>query len=86
MLYEVITPALPEWRILSSVDEIVENAGGIPELEEQTKRKAAQFLISDFGFQSFGLTLKDGRMYLLEPFEHQKNLSKTNFSDSYNFV
>jgi len=74
-------PALPEWRILSSVDEIVENAGGIPELEEQTKRKAAQFLISDFGFQSFGLTLKDGRMYLLEPFEHQKNLSKTNFSD-----
>ena len=74
-------PALPEWKNLSHTAEINETFGGIPENEEKSKRIAARFLISDFGFQSFGLTLLDGRMYLLEPFEHQQNLSKMNFSD-----
>ena len=74
-------PALPEWKTFLNENEIVETSGGIKQFEEQTKRTAARFLISDFDFQSFGLTLRDGRMYLLEPFEHQQNLSKMNFSD-----
>lgn len=74
-------PSLPEWKTLDSTDKIVETAGGIPEFDELSKRQAARFLISDYGFQSFGITLIDGRMYFLEPFEHQTSLSKMNFSD-----
>lgn len=74
-------PALSDWKNLSSVDKIIEDNGGISKTDEITKREAAQFLISDFGFQSFGITLIDGRMYFLEPFEHQSSLSKINFSD-----
>ena len=74
-------PKLSEWGILSSIDKINEASGGISDSEEVSKRVAAKFLISELGFQSFGITLTDGRMYLLEPFEHQSNLSKVNFSD-----
>lgn len=74
-------PALPEWKTLPNVEKIESSNGGISEFEEKSKRQAARFLISDFGFQSFGITLTDGRMYFLEPYEHQKNLSKMNFSD-----
>ena len=74
-------PKLSEWHILSNIDKINEKNGGIPELDEISKRTAAKFLISDFGFQSFGITLSNGEMYFLEPFEHQANLSKLNFSD-----
>lgn len=74
-------PKISEWHRLSSVDKINEKIGGIPELDEISKRTAAKFLISDFGFQSFGITLATGEMYFLEPFEHQANLSKLNFSD-----
>jgi signal transduction histidine kinase len=74
-------PKLSEWGILSSTDKINEENGGISDSEEVSKRVAAKFLISELGFQSFGITLTDGRMYLLEPFEHQSNLSKVNFSD-----
>ena len=82
-LFEAVEtyPALSSWKNLSSIDKIVEEEGGIPKTEEKTMREGAQFLISDFGFQSFGITLNDGRMYFLEPFEHQSNLSKMNFSD-----
>jgi len=72
---------LSEWRTLSGIDKINEENGGITDSEEISKRAAAKFLISDLGFQSFGITLTDGRMYFLEPFEHQSNLSKVNFSD-----
>jgi len=74
-------PALPEWKTLPNIEKIEQKNGGIPEFDELSKRQAAKFLISDFGFQSFGVTLTDGRMYFLEPFEHQSNLSKMNFSD-----
>jgi len=74
-------PKLSEWRTLSSIDKINEVNGGISNSEEVSKRVAAKFLISELGFQSFGITLEDGRMYFLEPFEHQSNLSKMNFSD-----
>ena len=74
-------PALSHWNDLLSLNKMVEEQGGIPKAEESEKRKAAQFLISDFGFQSFGITLNDGRMYFLEPYEHQTSLSKLNFSD-----
>ena len=74
-------PKLSEWEQLSSVENIKDELGGIPEFDETEKRKAAKFLISDFGFQSFGITLIDGSMYFLEPYEHQSNLSKVNFSD-----
>jgi signal transduction histidine kinase len=74
-------PKLPEWKILLNEDKIIEEQGGISENDEKAKREGAKFLISNFGFQSFGITLTDGRMYLLEPFEHQFNLSKMNFSD-----
>jgi signal transduction histidine kinase len=82
-LFEAVEayPALSDWKNLSSIDKIVEDNGGIPKTEEKSKREAAQFLISDFGFQSFGITLNDGRMYFLEPFKHQSSLSKMNFSD-----
>ena len=82
-LFDVVEayPALPEWRTLSSIEKIEQKNGGISEFDELSKRKAAKFLISDVGFQSFGITLTDGRMYFLEPFEHQSNLSKMNFSD-----
>ena len=82
-LFEAVEayPALSDWKNISSVDKIVEEEGGIPKTEEKSMREAALFLISDFGFQSFGITLNDGRMYFLEPFEHQSNLSKMNFSD-----
>ena len=82
-LFEAVEtyPALSDWKNLSSIDKIDEEQGGIPKTEEKTKREAARFLISDFGFQSFGITLNDGRMYFLEPFEHQSSLSKMNFSD-----
>ncbi len=72
-------PKLSEWEQLSSVENIKDELGGIPEFDETEKRKAAKFLISDFGFQSFGITLIDGSMYFLEPYEHQSNLSKVNF-------
>ena len=74
-------PNLPEWKLLSYSDKIIDEQGGISELEEISKREGAKFLISNLGFQSFGVTLIDGRMYFLEPFEHQSNLSKMNFSD-----
>ncbi len=74
-------PNLPEWKLLSYEDKIIEEQGGISEFEEISKREGAKFLISNLGFQSFGITLIDGRMYFLEPFEHQSNLSKLNFSD-----
>jgi signal transduction histidine kinase len=74
-------PKLSEWRVLSDIDKIDDENGGILESEEISKRVAAKFLISELGFQSFGITLTDGRMYFLEPFEHQSNLSKMNFSD-----
>jgi len=74
-------PNLTDGKTLYSLDKVEEKNGGIPESEETSKREAAKFLISNFGFQSFGITLNDGRMYLLEPYEHQENLSKTNFSD-----
>ena len=82
-LFDVVEayPALPEWRTLYSIEKIEQKNGGISEFDELSKRKAAKFLISDVGFQSFGITLTDGRMYFLEPFEHQSNLSKMNFSD-----
>ena len=73
--------SLSEWKELESTDKIEINSGGIPESDESLKRQAARLLISDYGFQSFGITLIDGRMYFLEPFEHQSNLSKMNFSD-----
>ena len=73
--------ALPEWKTLPNIEKIDQKNGGISELDELSKRQAAKFLISDLGFQSFGITLTDGRMYFLEPFEHQSNLSKLNFSD-----
>jgi hypothetical protein len=74
-------PNLSEWSNLSSTDKINEDIGGISEFDEISKREAAKFLISNFGFQSFGITLSNGEMYFLEPFEHQSNLSKLNFSD-----
>jgi len=74
-------PALPEWRTLPSIEKIEQKNGGISEFDELSKRQAAKFLISNVGFQSFGITLTDGRMYFLEPFDHQSNLSKMNFSD-----
>jgi len=74
-------PKLSEWKTLPDIDKINEENGGISDSDEAPKRVAAKFLISDFGFQSFGITLPDGRMYFLEPFEHQSNLSKVNFSD-----
>jgi len=74
-------PDLPEWKNLEEIDQVKETSGGIPKSSEVSKRQAARFLISDYGFQSFGITLLDGRMYFLEPFEHQSNLSKLNFSD-----
>ena len=82
-LFDVVEayPALPEWRTLYSIEKIEQKNGGISEFDELSKRQAAKFLISDVGFQSFGITLTDGRMYFLEPFEHQSNLSKMNFSD-----
>ena len=55
-------PKLSEWRTLSGIDKINEEDGGISDSEESSKRVAAKFLISDLGFQSFGITLPDGRM------------------------
>ena len=82
-LFEAVEayPAISHWSDLSSLNSMNNEQGGIPKSEESEKREAAQFLISDFGFQSFGITLNDGRMYFLEPYEHQTNLSKMNFSD-----
>ena len=74
-------PTALEWNSLPSIEKIDQNKGGVSEFDELTKRQAAKFLISEFGFQSFGITLTDGRMYLLEPIEHQSSLSKANFSD-----
>ena len=74
-------PNLSEWSNFSSTDKINEDNGGISEFDEISKREAAKFLISNFEFQSFGITLSNGEMYFLEPFEHQSNLSKLNFSD-----
>ena len=74
-------PALPEWKTLPDIEKIESSNGGISKFEEKSKRQAAKFLISDFRFQSFGITLTDGRMYFLEPYEHQINLSKMDFSD-----
>jgi len=82
-LFDIVEayPALPEWKTLPDIEKIEQKNGGISEFDELSKRQAAKFLISNVGFQSFGITLTDGRMYFLEPFEHQSNLSKLNFSD-----
>ena len=49
--------------ILDYIDKIDEEKGGIPQNDEKIKRDAAGVLISEWGFQSFGITLADGRMY-----------------------
>jgi signal transduction histidine kinase len=70
-----------EWKSLDQLDLFDSMMGGIPENAESEKRNIARYLINEFGFQSFGITTVDGRMYLLEPFEAQLSLSKHNFAD-----
>ena len=71
----------PDWKTLPHADLFDESIGGIPEDVEPNKRKTARYFIEQFGFQSFGITTLDGKMYLLEPFSDQLSLSKLNFSD-----
>ena len=72
---------LHDWKYLDNLNSINSTIGGIPENEEYEKRDIARYLIKEFGFQSFGITSVDGRMYLLEPFKDQLSLSKYNFAD-----
>ncbi|MFB5607405.1 MAG: ATP-binding protein [Candidatus Nitrosomaritimum yanchengensis] len=72
---------LDEWKSLIHTDSYNSEIGGIPQDFEKEKRKAAKYMIEEFGFQSFGITSLDGKMYFLEPFEDQLSLSKYNFAD-----
>ena len=72
---------MDKWKSLDHVDSYDSEIGGIPQELEKEKRHSANYLVEEFGFQSFGITTPDGKMYLLEPFEDQLSLSKINFKD-----
>ena len=72
---------LKGWKSLDYSEDYNSEIGGIPQEIEKEKRNSARHMIEEFGFQSFGITTLDGRMYFLEPFDDQLSLSKFNFGD-----
>lgn len=69
---------LKDWKPDSSL--VIPEIHGVGEDDEIHLRQISQLMIDEFGFSVFGMTLSDGRMYFLEPFESQKNLTLDNFS------
>ena len=70
-----------EWQALEYEELIEEQIFGIPENQEGLKRAEAKKMVERFGFGAFGLTLNNGKMYLLEPFRVQKDLQKIDYND-----
>jgi len=54
---------LPEWKTLEYSNLFDSKIDGIPQNVELNKRNIAKYMINEYGFQSFGITTLDGKMY-----------------------
>lgn len=70
---------IPEFSIIHP-ELINDSIKGIPKDEEKIKRQLASNMIDEFGFSAFGITITDGRMYLLEPYSSQLQIKNNDFS------
>ena len=76
-----ISSNLPQIATSPNASLIIENLRGVPQNTESEKRFIAKTIMKEYpNFDTVSFLLTNGNLYLVEPFESQKNVSLKNFA------
>ena len=76
-----ISSNLPQIATSPNASLIVENLRGVPQNTEADKRFVAKTIMKEYpNFDTISFLLTNGDLYLVEPFESQKNVTLKNFA------
>jgi signal transduction histidine kinase len=76
-----ITGSLPQITSRPNVTLINENLRGVSQFDEPEKRFVARTILEDYpNFETVSILLANGDLYLIEPYESQKNVTLKNFA------
>ena len=76
-----ISSNLPQIATSPNASLIIENLRGVPQNTESEKRFIAKTIMKEYpNFDTVSFLLTNGNLYLVEPFESQKNVTLKNFA------